>query len=313
MKILLCLDRSRPAREAQQFLLQFPFAGQVDLFLAHVVEPVHWPAGPWSTMKRPRQADEIRHQLQDEAEGFLRQVETSFPLDRFTCHSLILEGVPGAEILEAIRKYRIDLAVVGSRGLSGLQRLALGSVSEWILTEAKSSVLIVRGSPSQKLKKGGIRKIVLATDGSPDAVAACRFVHDMELPSSSRVTLLHVVRKHLYQTGQLVTSTRTGTKEFAHLAEELLKARGRAGAVLLKEAMDLVERPGFVLGEQLAFGHEVDEILKAVRRTQADLVVLGSRGVTGLRRALLGSVSQRVARHAPCSVLVVRSATAKAR
>ena len=49
-----------------------------------------------------------------------------------------------------------------------------------------------------------------------------------------------------------------------------------------------------------------EEILKATKRTRADLVVVGSKGLTGLRRFLLGSVAHKVARHASCSVLVVR-------
>ena len=49
-----------------------------------------------------------------------------------------------------------------------------------------------------------------------------------------------------------------------------------------------------------------EEILKASQRIRADLVVMGSKGLTGLRRILLGSVSHKVVRYAKCSVLVVR-------
>ncbi len=56
----------------------------------------------------------------------------------------------------------------------------------------------------------------------------------------------------------------------------------------------------------LVKGHAAEEILKTAKRIRADLVVVGSRGLTGLRRFLLGSVTHKVARHAPCSVLVVR-------
>lgn len=57
----------------------------------------------------------------------------------------------------------------------------------------------------------------------------------------------------------------------------------------------------------VASGSPAEEILRAAERQRADLVVMGSKGLTGLKRVLLGSVSRKVARHAPCSVLVVRS------
>ncbi len=55
----------------------------------------------------------------------------------------------------------------------------------------------------------------------------------------------------------------------------------------------------------LAEGHPAEEILKAAKRLRADLVVMGSRGLTGMEKILLGSVSAKVTRHAACSVLVV--------
>jgi nucleotide-binding universal stress UspA family protein len=111
----------------------------------------------------------------------------------------------------------------------------------------------------------------------------------------------------------LITTTNVGSPDFPRLAEKLLQERGREGTKLIKAIIRQLKRPGLKVTEALAFGHEADEILKAAKRTRADLVVLGSRGLTGLRKFLLGSVSQTVARHAPCSVLVVRSPSATKR
>ncbi len=146
----------------------------------------------------------------------------------------------------------------------------------------------------------------MATDGSPDAKRAIEFLERLGFPPSTVLTLLHIVRKKVHQTAQLVTTGRTQLAEFMKLAEDLMKARGREGATLLETTRKALNRPGLKIVENLAFGHEAEEILKAAKRTRADLVVMGSRGLTGLRRFLLGSVSNEVTRHAPCSVLVVR-------
>jgi nucleotide-binding universal stress UspA family protein len=65
-------------------------------------------------------------------------------------------------------------------------------------------------------------------------------------------------------------------------------------------------RRGITVDHVLANGAPAEEILRASERHRADLIVMGSKGLTGLDRYLLGSVSRKVARHAPCSVLVVR-------
>jgi nucleotide-binding universal stress UspA family protein len=104
----------------------------------------------------------------------------------------------------------------------------------------------------------------------------------------------------------VLTTDRIQVAEFMKLAEDLLQARGREGAKLLEATRKALSCPELKIVENLAFGHEAEEILKASQRMRADLVVMGSRGITGLRRILLGSVSHKVVRYAKCSVLVVR-------
>jgi nucleotide-binding universal stress UspA family protein len=148
--------------------------------------------------------------------------------------------------------------------------------------------------------------LLLATDGSPDAQVAVDFMKNFGFPTSTVLTILHAVRKKVHQTAQLLTTDRIQLDEFMKLAEDLLQARGREGAKLLEVTQKALNRTELKIVENLAFGHEAEEILKASQRIRADLVVMGSKGLTGLRRFLLGSVSHKVVRYAKCSVLVVR-------
>ena len=75
---------------------------------------------------------------------------------------------------------------------------------------------------------------------------------------------------------------------------------------MLERVRKVVTHRGPTIHPLLVEGHPAEEIIRAAARTHADLVILGSRGMTGLKGAFLGSVSRRVARHAPCSVLVVK-------
>ena len=308
MKILLALDNPRQASNLKHFLQHFSLPGKKDLYLIHVIAPQQWALrrGVKMTPRLRQKIEATKVQLRKQSEEFLRRETKSFASEEVRCHSLVVEGIPGAEILDAIKKTGAELVILGTRGLSGLQRFLLGSVSEWILEDAPCSVLIVRGVRAQKSRTPRGVKILVATDGSADAQAAIEFVQSLTLPASSHITLLHVVRKHRFQTEQLITSSRVGSMDFPRIAEELLQERGREGAKLLKETRTKLKKTGVKIAEHLAFGHEVDQILKAMKRTRANLIVMGSRGITGLRRALLGSVSQKVARHASCPVLVIR-------
>lgn len=237
----------------------------------------------------------------------LDRLQNSFLQQEVSLHPLLVEGIPGAEILAAIKQHRIDLVAVGTRGISAVERFLLGSVSEWVLSEAPCSVLIVRGRAQRTKSTSKAKQILLATDGSLDARAAVEFLNTLALPPSSTITVLHVVRKHVYQTDQLLTTSRTSQTDFAKSAQELLQTRGQQGTELLEQTCQELKRRGLRLEENLALGYEANEILKTAKRIRADLIIMGSRGITGLRRFLLGSVSHKVVLHAPCSVLIMRN------
>lgn len=219
----------------------------------------------------------------------------------------MVNGVPGQEILSLIQKKKIDMVVLGSRGLSRMSGLLLGSVSEWVLNDAPCSVLIGRPT-SRKTKASSSFKVLLATDGSNDSWKAVEFLKEVvRVPSGSTVTLLHVKRKHTYETDQFVDHAGKSQAEFAKLAKNLCRDKGAVGVSLLKDTRNALASLTLNINERIALGHEAQEILKTARQQKVDLVLMGSRGLTGLRRLLMGSVAQSVSQHAPCSVLVVRS------
>jgi nucleotide-binding universal stress UspA family protein len=99
-----------------------------------------------------------------------------------------------------------------------------------------------------------------------------------------------------------VTQHAISTHELERIAQE----ENEAAAARLREA-------GFVTTGLLREGSAAHEIVAVAREREAGLIVLGSRGQTGLRRLILGSVARNVLLHAPCSVLVVRESVASAR
>ena len=173
-----------------------------------------------------------------------------------------------------------DLIVIGPRGPGLLKRLHLGSTAEWLVSGHRplSPVLIARSSEP-------VRSVLVCTDGSPGAADAVHTLAAMPLVRGVGVTVLGI-------------DTPQGEAGDAVLdAARELRAAGSGevrtllvGAVPLTTPLDV--RP---------------TILGQVGRTEPDLVVLGTRGLSGLRRAVLGSTASAVVRHARCSVLVGRA------
>ena len=242
----------------------------------------------------------------DQVRQFLGKVEKTFSRQNVHVYPLVKKGFPGEEILKTIHTKDVDLVVLGTRGYSKATGFLLGSVSQWVLQEAPCSVLIARPMPREKTNVRGM-KLLVATDGSPDSRAAVDFVKTVKLPASSQITLLHVVKKQVFETEQTLTADSKRENEFAKLAEELLAIRGREGANLLEQTRKALSSHDLPIQDRLVFGNVADEILKTARYMRADLIVMGSRGLTGVKRVFLGSVSNKVVHSAGCSVAVIRN------
>lgn len=303
MRMLLAIDQSKDSKAAIHLLQRLKWPAGSTLILLHVatVDDEITPTG-----HKKKSSDSGKPLLQVHSE--LDRLEKQFASEMLQVQSLVVNGVPGQEILSVIQKKKIDVAVLGSRGLSRISGLVLGSVSEWVLSDASCSVLIGRPA-ARKGKSSTSLNVLLATDGSRDAWKAVDILKELGLPSGSTVTLLHVIKKHIYETEQFVDRAGKSPAEFLKLAKDLCRDRDSAGVRLLTDTREALESLPVNFKERLALGHAAGEILKAARQQKADLILMGSKGETGLRRFLMGSVAQTVSHHAPCSVLVVRSST----
>ena len=183
----------------------------------------------------------------------------------------------------------------------------MGSVSEWVLTEAPCSVLIVRKEPEARTKKGKGLNLILANDGSLDSKCATEFTRQLKFPLASKVTVCHVIEEQYALRTELAARLGvTGKPEIVKLAAEVLKSREKEGKELLNSTASKLRCDGRPIKKTLAYGHSADQLLTIAQQQKADIIIVGSRGITGLRRVFLGSVSNKVASYAPCSVLVVR-------
>jgi len=141
-------------------------------------------------------------------------------------------------------------------------------------------------------------KILLATDGSQDAALARTTAVDMATTTDSELHVVTVAPGHpSYDVNipQVVEQLHTqAEKVLEEQAEKIEQAGGKVAQRHLKIVDPMGER------------HRAQQILRVAEEIGAGLIVIGSRGRGGVRRALMGSVSDSVVRHAHCPVLVVR-------
>ncbi len=210
---------------------------------------------------------------------------------------LVVGGHPADVICRIAEEKEIDLVVLGSRGRSTLARFFLGSVSQRAAKHASGPVLIVK-PPAEP-----IEEVLVGVDGSEDSKLAVEFLKKFPLPHETRVTAVHVVHVPSPAFGDA-----RGYYETAELGGELERLRTAAeveGKKVLEEASESL-RDSYKVETLVTAGPPARRLIELAGDRGANLVVVGCRGLTGVERFLMGSVSLQVCHHAPCSVLVVR-------
>jgi nucleotide-binding universal stress UspA family protein len=148
-------------------------------------------------------------------------------------------------------------------------------------------------------------RILLATDGSEDAAFAARTAVNLANKTGSELHVVYVEEAPR----RLSTSEPSSFEELIDPEfEEKMRQHAQAAASqrLEEQVQKIQEAGGEILQAHPRFGRPDAEIVHLAEELDAGIVVVGSRGVGGVRRALLGSVSDSVVRHAHCPVLVVR-------
>jgi nucleotide-binding universal stress UspA family protein len=141
-------------------------------------------------------------------------------------------------------------------------------------------------------------RILLATDGSEQAELAATRAVDIAEKTDSELHVVHVGVVPIF------LQSYPGTLGYYGKLYEQIEEESRQR--LRKQSLRVKAAGGTVAGTHLRMGEVALEIVALAEELGAGLIVMGSRGLGGVRRALMGSVSDSVVRHAHCPVLVVR-------
>ncbi|HEX3129673.1 MAG TPA: universal stress protein [Thermoanaerobaculia bacterium] len=205
-------------------------------------------------------------------------------------------GTPSQVILQRAGELSAAAIVMGTRGLTGLRHLLLGSTTERVMHRAPCPVLSVH--PGDRGKHRPIRSILVPTDFSRDAEVAIEAAHQLLAPleQEARLVLLHAFNLPIEYTayGPIPTSV------------DYLKDRGLESERLLEETRERLLREGLVVETVAREGDPAEVIASEAEARGVDLIAMGTHGGSALRHLLIGSTAERVLQHANCPVMTVR-------
>ena len=228
----------------------------------------------------------ILEQMHRPCEQALAKAKEIAAKEGYIIKTILEEGEPASRIIDIADAHNRELIIMGRRGLSNLERVFVGSVTQRVIGLSHGDVFVVPENTPIAWKR-----ILVATDGSSFSHAAVNRAIRFALSYGGEIEVVSVVDvlPELYG-------------DAPGLVDELIgKAKGYAAA-----AVKTVIDNGIKANSHVVEGVAYEVIPELARTLDAQVIVVGSHGRTGMRRLLLGSVAEKIIGYASCPVLVAK-------
>jgi nucleotide-binding universal stress UspA family protein len=297
-RVLCPVDFSEPSLRALHHAAAVAAWYDAELHVLHVAAAPMPLAVPMMVMAAraaaAADAAEMLAPARRELEAFL----TRAALPR-TAIPAVREGPAVTAIVRYAGEITADLVVVGSHGREGIAHVLFGSTAERVLHKAPCPVLVVpahAGEPTVA-DRIAIRHVLCAVDFSPSSARALALALSVAHENAARLTVLHVIEA--LSEDDLEAHPTLAVRE--HVDGLARLARARLLAAVPREA-----RARCAVTDVVRLGRAAHGILAEAEARDADLIVMGAQGHSGLGLLILGSATQAVVRRATCPVLTTR-------
>jgi nucleotide-binding universal stress UspA family protein len=282
--ILLATDFSTASGRALEYAASLARRYGSAIYLTHIISLDGYP------LMAPELAASSLLKMHVVAEESFRQLLKSGLLVALPYKAVIQEGNLWPSLEELIKKYEIDLLVVGTRGAGAVRKVLIGSGAEEIFRKAKVPVLTVGPStavdPAYEVE---FKNILFATDFGKSAEREAEYALSLAQEHCSRLRLVHV---------------------FPHpeaYGESVLALEKQNSMAQLKELVPAETDLHCKLDFEVPVGEPVRQILRIAQETKADLIIMGAKARTSLAGNVPHTKAYRVVCEAKCPVLTVRS------
>jgi nucleotide-binding universal stress UspA family protein len=300
-KLLVPLDGSQLSEAILPYARTLAKTLHLPVDLLHILEPERVEA---VSAQVARNAHTVEAELRKVNEQYLAGVARSFA-ESVTIHATVEVGNPPEVIVDRGAVQKGILIAMSTHGRSGFRRWYLGSVTEKVLRASNDPLLIVHGKQSESIHEASLKAILVPLDGSPLA--------ERVLPHAAAIARdlqLKVVLVRVYSLAAL-TYTENSIDEgspidVAGLTDTLNSEVQRYLEVKVSQLQD--EGVKNITREMFA-GDAAEKIVDLTHQVPDSLVAMCTHGRSGIKRWVLGSITDRVVRHSGNPVLVVRSST----
>ncbi len=283
-KLMALYDLSEPSQIALELSLRMGQLFHSELTVVHVLTEDERPhggvIGPSEQMTRLIRAridERLRAFMAETGNGSLEKIDIRMGI-----------GPPVISLLDTIERENPHLVFLGTHGRTGLSHVRLGSVAEKILRLSPSPVWIARRGPAWPP-----RKLLLPVDLLDAAEESLALVVELTRGLPMTVDMLHV-----FSIQNLIPYHPEGLPGHGIVDQKI-----REEESLTTMARMVQDYPALAITPHVSTGPIAEEICCQAQSLHSDMILMPTHGRSGLKRLLMGSVAEHVARHAPCHVM----------
>lgn len=294
-RMLIPLDGSQVAEQVLPYARFLAKALAIPVDLLEVVDPetLRLLANP----ERGRYIDTLLSEKMASGRSYLEAIAQSFQGKPVTC--ILEKGKPEDVVIERAAVDKGTLIVMATHGRSGIQRWVLGSVTDKVLHGSTNHLFLIRAREQDKTAaEARLTKVIVPLDGSPVAETVLPYVVDLAKKMSLEVVLVRAFAlpagtadEYQTYTDDLIGLIETEARDY--LAEKAKEIKGQG----LESVSSVVN-----------VGYGAEEIITLARQTPDNFIAMCTHGRSGIKRFVLGSVTDRVVRHSGDPVLIIRAA-----
>ena len=239
-------------------------------------------------------APQLVEKSEKQARAYLENVQARAKTEGVDCGLVLYEGESSyRDIADEAEKQKSSMIVMGRRGRKGFKRLVMGSTTAWVIGHAPCSVLVV-----PRAAQIAFKNVLLATDGSKYSTAAASEAIGIAKLNKSKLTVIAVVPADLASPADI----EFGVGVMEKVSDQMMREAEKN----TKAVKETAQKEGVDVQALVMTGRPANAIIETAKDKDADLIVVGSHGRTGLDRLLMGSVAERVIVLSDSAVLVVK-------
>ena len=299
MKILLPIDGSEYSKNAIDFVASRTtvLGNNPTIELLNIQVPL--PARASRLVGR----EALDRYYEEEADKVFTSARKVLKRDNITVTEAYRIGAPDEMIAQEADKLPADLIVMGSRGLTALKGLIMGSVTTGVLARTQCPVLLLRGKEAPLTDA---LRVGIAVDGSKYGMAAVNHVLKAIdfFGKGAQFYLINVVNDY----AGAVMPDMAGMALPALSESEVLELQKKEFAETVDPLRPLFEKAGLKPTEVCLVGNPSDEIAAFAKKNKLDLIVMGSHGYTRFKSAVMGSTATHIAAEGNVPLLIIRAA-----